>query len=1082
MISTRPLPSRSCRSAVKDGRTGAATTSYLAKTALVSGIDNPGPDDLAYAYNAHGRLSRIDRSKSATTNISTYLEYNTRGQVTRRWGSAATPIEYAYDGAYGHLTHQKTYRAGSGWESSSSWPSSPGTADTTQWEVDAATGLLKKKIDAANNEVRFEYNDRGQLKKRILARDSNGNAATQYRYDANTAELSTVDYPGTMTDIVYTYTRLGALKSVVDATTGTRTFTFRTSDYQLASEQLPSGFYGTKRFLSPVYSTASGTNGRLTGLKYGTSVGSSSALSVTYGYEGTTGRLRTVGAHNKTMTYRYQSNSNLVNQVSSGSYAMTRTWESDRNLVTSVATAWGSTSKVLHRYHYDALNRRTAEFKRGEMFDIYGGTSAVGIGRKYQYDDNAGLISAIDYLDPDADYQTADLSTRVKGRRFGYAYDNQGNRTTSGTTVNYRESAESNLRTANYTVNNRNQYTQRQVPAYVDVAGASSGTVTVSGTATAGTTVGTSVSHTVTKQSDYFYSLLDDNGTNGYDNADDDLKVTVSVSAGGELNEGEVHIAQTPEAFTYDADGNLTSDGLWDYTWDAENRLTAMTMKTGLPTGMTRKRLEFKYDYLGRRVEKKVIDHWDVQGEQTTVTHLRYVYDGHNLIAELDASTTNKTVLSTYVWGLDLSGTTWGAGGVGGLLMIKDGSKVYFPGYDGNGNVSALLDSADGSLDAKYEYGAFGEPLRVSGTAIAADNPFRFSTKYTDVESGLVYYGFRYYSPSLGRFLNRDPLGELGGSNLYGFVENDPVNGWDYLGLDIIGKPSLDDCASQCTSYSAEFEYRSFRECMEDRCPGLLLDDFEVKENKVRNWGGQSTNLGLILSAGGGGGGGGGGDGGGPSGDDGCNEEKEEDDRPFWCAAIEGAFAANRNIGAAHARLLGLLGIDSKFTFGGSAGYTFAFPFTSNLLGGGFHVDGGGGFSIDFSNPLNTRGFASASGSLMATFGGASYWNYGPVFGISETPIEAGFSVQDHLHIESAAIFGATGLGAQADILLDEVYEVFRDSFELEEIIDGFNVSVSPRGGAGFAAFAGVGRGMSVSLGLPSFKEKMQRAYDRECR
>ena len=264
------------------------------------------------------------------------------------------------------------------------------------------------------------------------------------------------------------------------------------------------------------------------------------------------------------------------------------------------------------------------------------------------------------------------------------------------------------------------------------------------------------------------------------------------------------------------AEGNLTSDGLWDYTWDADgarqrvdgapqsgvpgakgrvrkagahwaadeqNRLTAMTMKSGLPTGMIRKRLEFKYDYLGRRVEKKVLNNWTGTAG-TTVTHLKYVYDGHNLIAELNGSVNSKPVLSTYVWGLDLSGTIWGAGGVGGLLMIKDGSKVYFPGYDGNGNVSGLVDSADGSLDAKYEYGAFGEPLRVGGSAIAEDNPFRFSTKYTDSESGLVYYGFRYYSPSLGRFLNRDPLGELGGSNLYAFVENDPVNGWDYLGLD----------------------------------------------------------------------------------------------------------------------------------------------------------------------------------------------------------------------------------------------------------------------------------------------------------
>ena len=74
----------------------------------------------------------------------------------------------------------------------------------------------------------------------------------------------------------------------------------------------------------------------------------------------------------------------------------------------------------------------------------------------------------------------------------------------------------------------------------------------------------------------------------------------------------------------------------------------------------------------------------------------------------------------------------------------------------------------------------------MGGTAIADGNPFRFSTKYVDTESGLIYYGFRYYSPSLGRFLNRDPLGEAGGQNLYCFVENDPVNNWDYFGMEII--------------------------------------------------------------------------------------------------------------------------------------------------------------------------------------------------------------------------------------------------------------------------------------------------------
>ena len=58
-----------------------------------------------------------------------------------------------------------------------------------------------------------------------------------------------------------------------------------------------------------------------------------------------------------------------------------------------------------------------------------------------------------------------------------------------------------------------------------------------------------------------------------------------------------------------------------------------------------------------------------------------------------------------------------------------------------------------------------------------------FSTKYTDNETDLLYYGYRYYSPALGRWLSRDPIEEQGGLNLYGFVNNDPVNKWDVLGL-----------------------------------------------------------------------------------------------------------------------------------------------------------------------------------------------------------------------------------------------------------------------------------------------------------
>jgi RHS repeat-associated protein len=92
-----------------------------------------------------------------------------------------------------------------------------------------------------------------------------------------------------------------------------------------------------------------------------------------------------------------------------------------------------------------------------------------------------------------------------------------------------------------------------------------------------------------------------------------------------------------------------------------------------------------------------------------------------------------------------------------------------------------LLKASDGSPVAKYEYSPSGELLRAEGS-YALTNPFRFSTKFTDDESGLVYYGARYYGPSLGRFITRDPIGELGGLNLYGFCGNDSINRFDYLG------------------------------------------------------------------------------------------------------------------------------------------------------------------------------------------------------------------------------------------------------------------------------------------------------------
>lgn len=128
------------------------------------------------------------------------------------------------------------------------------------------------------------------------------------------------------------------------------------------------------------------------------------------------------------------------------------------------------------------------------------------------------------------------------------------------------------------------------------------------------------------------------------------------------------------------------------------------------------------------------------------------------------------------------SRTLDGAGGVGGLLMVREhtASATHFAGYDGNGNVTALV-KTDGSVSARYEYSPFGEPIRATGP-LARVNPFRWSTKFTDEESGLVYYGYRYYSPTLGRWISRDPIKEGDGPNLYAFLVNNPISGVDFLG------------------------------------------------------------------------------------------------------------------------------------------------------------------------------------------------------------------------------------------------------------------------------------------------------------
>ena len=176
-----------------------------------------------------------------------------------------------------------------------------------------------------------------------------------------------------------------------------------------------------------------------------------------------------------------------------------------------------------------------------------------------------------------------------------------------------------------------------------------------------------------------------------------------------------------------------------------------------------------RYDHLGRRVQKIAPD-----GTHT------FLYDGWRPVVEMVARPGGGTDRIEYYWGKDLSGSLDGAAGVGGLLYVKRNGAIYVPFCDAFGNVMGYWDE-NGAVVAEYAYDAFGRTVAKSGT-MADMFAIRYSTKYYDAETGMYYYGKRYYLAVLCRWLTRDPIEEQGGVNLYGFCGNDGVTFVDPLG------------------------------------------------------------------------------------------------------------------------------------------------------------------------------------------------------------------------------------------------------------------------------------------------------------
>lgn len=278
-------------------------------------------------------------------------------------------------------------------------------------------------------------------------------------------------------------------------------------------------------------------------------------------------------------------------------------------------------------------------------------------------------------------------------------------------------------------------------------------------------------------QHKYIYDSL-------YNRTEKDSKKTQLNSLNQVLSDGD-------KKYTYDLNGNLvqiqSSEGQMKLSYDALDRL--VEVKTD------KARVRYRYDAYNRRLAKTVND----------VTE-RYLFTGENECGSVDK---NGLITEFRVLGLGLGAE------IGASVALELNKEVYIPIHNHMGNVMALMRLKDGSVSETYRYTAFGEESIYDGAGTKQSvslNPWRFSSKRVDSETGFVFFGRRCYDPCAGRWITRDPKGYEAGPNLYAYVMNNPLVRLDLYGLDWVQEGGTWVMRRSDHDRSSSAHYRSSRE------------------------------------------------------------------------------------------------------------------------------------------------------------------------------------------------------------------------------------------------------------------------------
>ena len=694
----------------------------------------------------NGNLVKISYPKVNSQTPEDKFTCNTYGQLLTTINPNGNITKYEYDFSTGYLTKNTQAQ---------------GALNIVSEITYDSVGNIKTAKDPRGNIVIFEYDSHNNLIKTIAPAPFN--YETLYKYDANDnliqLDKQTND-PGNPWQTMYrTYDVMDKLLTTKDQLNNVTTFGYDANGnrnfIQDAEGNSTTYKYDERNMLKSVTDAlgniteyAYDENGNLKQIK------DAKGNVTTYVYDDFDRLSSVTYADSSHENYTYDANSNILTkqspkgEVVSYAYdALNRITQKTPPAIYNLApvtysydlgsrlTDTSDVSGTIH-YNYDAANRITKT--------IFPDAKEVS----YEYDANSNRTKLI-Y--PDASYVTytydelnrlANIKNQSGANIANYTYDALSRRTN----LNYANSTQTDY--AYDTLNRLNSLTNKTGATTI-----SSFSYTYDNVANRKTMTTPDGIHTYTYDNSYQIKNVDYPAgfsfTDTAFNYDATSNRTSTVNSGTTTytsNNLNQYTQVDSNSYSHDLNGNLITDSNFTYTYDYENRLVSST-KTGVAA-------TYKYDSSGRRTEKTV------NGATT-----KFLYDGDQIIAEYDGA---GSLISKFVYGT----------GIDEVISITKGASTYYYNYDGLGSVTNLTNSSGTTVES-YSYDVFGKPSAAS----TIGNTRMFTGREYDTETGLYYYRARYYSPTTGRFLQRDPVGYASGNNFYTYCESNPVNAIDPYGL-----------------------------------------------------------------------------------------------------------------------------------------------------------------------------------------------------------------------------------------------------------------------------------------------------------